>query len=183
MNAYVRFVWRRWFSSKRNIVLLGLLVVIEIVSLQMMSGMDQFTDPVPMSDPEAVMIRPLKRKEQFSMLSTEKKGEAYELIVQSEKDLEFLQNNQEKADLAKQHKDWPAYLQESIVNFLMLARLEEISEATSFHEQDFIHEEQLEKLYEKYDVVDLAKYRSIANLPMGHSMYPVYEKGYVTTNS
>lgn len=176
MNAYVRFVWKRWFSSKRNIVLLGLLVAIELVSLQMMSGMDQFTDPVPMSDPEAVMIRPLKRKEQFSMLSAEKKDEAYELIAQSEKDLEFLQNNLEKADLAKQHKDWPAYLQESIVNFLMLARLEEISEATSFHEQDFIHEEQLEKLYEKYDVVDLAKYRSIANLPMGHSMYPVYEK-------
>lgn len=74
MNAYVRFVWKRWFSSKRNIVLLGLLVAIEIVSLQMMSGMDQFTDPVPMSDPEAVMIRPLKRKEQFSMLSTEKRA-------------------------------------------------------------------------------------------------------------
>ncbi len=36
-------------------MLLGLLVAIELVSLQMMSGMDQFTDPVPISDPVAVL--------------------------------------------------------------------------------------------------------------------------------
>lgn len=176
MKAYGMFEWKRWLCSKKNIALLVLLVAVEIIMLHSLSQMDRYTDPVPMTDPESIVIRSLKTREQLSMLSEEKKEEAYELIAQSEKEMEFLRMNLEKADLAKQHKDWQTFLKESIVNFLMLSRLEEISEATNFHEQDFIHRAQLETLYEQYDVPDLEKYRSIANLPMGHSFYPVYEK-------
>ena len=176
MKAYGWFEWKRWMHSKKNVVLLVLLVCVELLTLRMMMQMDRYTDPVPMTDPETIWIRPLKAREQLSMLSEQKKQEAYALIEQSEKDMEFLRANLEKADLAKQHEEWQPFLKASIVNFLMLARLEEISEATSFHEQDFIHQKQIEALYRQYDAPDLGRYASIANLPMGHSSYPVYEK-------
>ena len=176
MKAYGWFEWKRWMHSKKNVVLLVLLVCVELLTLRMMMQMDRYTDPVPMTDPETIWIRPLKAREQLSMLSEQKKQEAYALIEQSEKDMEFLRANLEKADLAKQHEEWQPFLKASIVNFLMLVRLEEISEATSFHEQDFIHQKQIEALYRQYDAPDLGRYASIANLPMGHSSYPVYEK-------
>ena len=49
--------------------------------------------------------------------SEQKKQEAYALIEQSEKDMEFLRANLEKADLAKQHEEWQPFLKASIVNF------------------------------------------------------------------